>query len=425
MPDLRMDVIGKVDRIRSFRQVDDVSARGKDKHLVGKYVEFQRFEKFLWVVVLLLQPDHLPEPRHLLIRCTACTDALSGLLVLPVRGDAKLGHTVHRMRPNLDLERISLRHDRCVQGLVAVRFWHGDIVFESPRDRLPHGVNDAEHAVTILDRGDEYAHGGKVVDLADTLVVTFHLTIDAVKVLGAPFDLRFDSGILEFFPNLTNGVQNECLPLAALMFDLLHEGIVRVRLQVAQAEILQFDLDVRYAEPVVKRSINLERLVGDALTLVLAHVFERAHVVEAVGELDHDDADILCHREEHLTIVLELYILLRHVLNASELCHAVDQYRNILAEQFLHLLDGRVRVLDDIVQKRRADRLIVHMQPRENVGDMERMDDVRLAGDARLPAVRLFGKLIGALDLCGISVRLIDAYLFEDHIEGNVSMRFT
>ena len=286
-------------------------------------------------------------------------------------------------------------------------------------------MNDAEHAVTILDRGDEYAHGGKVVDLADTLVVAFHLTIDAVKVLGASFDLRFDSGIFEFFPNLTNGVQNECLPLAALMLDLLHEGIVRVRLQVAQAEILQFDLDVRYAEPVCKRSINLECLVGDALTLVLAHVFERAHVVEAVGELDHDDADILCHRKEHLTIIFELYILLGHVLNAPELCHAVDQYRNILAEQFLHLLDGRVRVLDDIVQKRRADRLIVHMQPRENVGYMERMDDVRLAGDARLPAVRLFGKLIGTLDLCGISVRLIGAYLFEDHIEGNVSMRFT
>jgi len=46
-------------------------------------------------------------------------------------------------------------------------------------------------------------------------------------------------------------------------------------------------------------------------------------------------------------------------------------------------------------------------------------------GDARLPAVRLFGKLIGALDLCSIGIRLIDAYLFEDHIEGNVSMRFT
>ena len=56
---------------------------------------------------------------------------------------------------------------------------------------------------------------------------------------------------------------------------------------------------------------------------------------------------------------------------------------------------------------------------------MERMNDVRLARDARLPPVRLFGKLVGTFDLCGISVRLIDAYLFEDHIEGNVSMRFT
>ena len=159
MPNLRVDVIGKVDGVRAFRQVDDIAARRKDKDLVGKYVELQRLKEFLRIVIFLLEADHLTQPRHLLIVLIACADAPPCFLVFPVSRDAELGDLVHRLGADLDLERIPLRHDGRMQGLIAVGLRHGNIVLEPSRDRLPHRVDDAEHAIAVLDRRDEDAHG--------------------------------------------------------------------------------------------------------------------------------------------------------------------------------------------------------------------------------------------------------------------------
>ncbi len=65
---------------------------------------------------------------------------------------------------------------------------------------------------------------------------------------------------------------------------------------------------------------------------------ERAHVVQPVGELDDDDADVLGHGQEHLAHVLGLLLL--HGLglpNLAELRDAVDQARDVAAEALLDL----------------------------------------------------------------------------------------
>ena len=159
MPDLRVDVIGKVDGVRAFRQVDDIAARRKDKDLVGEYVELQCLEEFLRIIVFLLEADHLTQPRHLLIILIARADAPPCFLVFPVSRDTELGDLVHRLGADLDLERIPLRHDGRMQGLIAVGLRHGNIVLEPSRDRLPHRVDDAEHAIAVLNRRDEDTHG--------------------------------------------------------------------------------------------------------------------------------------------------------------------------------------------------------------------------------------------------------------------------
>ena len=129
-------------------------------------------------------------------------------------------------------------------------------------------------------------------------------------MLRAPLDLRFDSRRLELFANLLDGFADEFLPLLSLVLNFLHKGIVRLRLEIAQTEILELHLDIGNAETICERCIDLERLLGNAVTFVLAHVFERAHIVQAVGKFDHDDADVLCHCKEHLAVVLELDVLL-------------------------------------------------------------------------------------------------------------------
>jgi hypothetical protein len=53
-------------------------------------------------------------------------------------------------------------------------------------------------------------------------------------------------------------------------------------------------------EPVRERRVDLERLLRLLHLLLLAQVLDRAHVVQPVGELDQDDADVLRHRHDHL-----------------------------------------------------------------------------------------------------------------------------
>jgi hypothetical protein len=64
-----------------------------------------------------------------------------------------------------------------------------------------------------------------------------------------------------------------------------------------------------------QRRVDLERLLGLLQLLLLAEKRQRAHVVETVGQLDHDHANVLCHREDHLAIVLGLRFLARRELD--------------------------------------------------------------------------------------------------------------
>ena len=271
-----MDAVGEVNRDGALRQVDNIALRREDEDFVREDIDLQSLEVLLRVAELLLQVDHLAQPAHLLVDGARRLRALARLLILPVCRNAELRYLVHRKRADLDLERIAARHDRRVQRLVAVRLRHGDVVLEAARNRLPHRVDDAEHAVAVLDRVDEHADGREVVNLAEVLVVALHLLVDAVEVLRAAADICLDIRLRELLLDLLDGRIDEALALLALLLDILDEIVVDLRLEIAQAEVLELPLDARDAEAVRERRVDLNRLARDALLLVLAHVLERA-----------------------------------------------------------------------------------------------------------------------------------------------------
>ena len=51
------------------------------------------------------------------------------------------------------------------------------------------------------------------------------------------------------------------------------------------------------------RGENLEGFLGLGLLSFGGKALERAHVMESIGELDQDDADVIGHAEEDLTMV--------------------------------------------------------------------------------------------------------------------------
>ena len=77
-------------------------------------------------------------------------------------------------------------------------------------------------------------------------------------------------------------------------------------------------------------------------------------------------------------------------LNLVEFADAVYQFGHHLTEDRRDLGLRRGRVFDDVVQNRRDQGVGIQAQVGEDVGDRDRMRDVRLARDALL-AVMLFG----------------------------------
>ena len=143
------------------------------------------------------------------------------------------------------------------------------------------------------------------------------------------------------------------------------------------------------AEPVRDRRVDLEGLARLAHLRLLAHVLDRAHVVEPVRELDQDHADVAGHRDDELAVVLRLGLLAARELDARQLGDALDEHGDLLAELGLDVLDLDAGVLDRVVEQRRGDRRLVHPQPGEDLGHAPRMVDELLTRTAHLAFVGL------------------------------------
>ena len=177
----------------------------------------------------------------------------------------------------------------------------------------------------------------------------------------------------------------------------LREHAVAVGVEVREGEVLELLVDAVQPQPVRDRRVDLERLARDAAPLRRLDGVERAHVVQAVGELDQDDAHVARHREQHLAEVLGLRLLVRLELDLVELGDAVDELGDRLAEVAGDLGLGDRGVFGHVVQQRRGQRLRVEVPLREDVGDGERVRDVGLAGLAELPFVRGLAEVVGRL----------------------------
>ena len=159
------------------------------------------------------------------------------------------------------------------------------------------------------------------------------------------------------------------------------------RVEPLEREVLELPLDRVDAEPVRDRRIDVERLLRLLKLLLPAEVLDRPHVVQAVGELDEDDARILRHRDDHLAVVLDLRVLAARELDARQLRDALDEPRDLVAELALDVRDVASRVLDDVVEERCRQRLLVEMERREDLRRAPRVPDEVLARAAALPLV--------------------------------------
>jgi hypothetical protein len=128
-------------------------------------------------------------------------------------------------------------------------------------------------------------------------------------------------------------------------------------------------------------------------------------LLQTVGELDEDDANVVDHRQQHLADVLRLSLFLAGKLNLVDLGDALDDVGNLLAELALQILAGDGRVFHRVVQQAGGDGGGVHLHLGEHGGDFQGMDEVGFARGAGLARVVALGEFVRLADQLKIVAR--------------------
>ncbi len=141
--------------------------------------------------------------------------------------------------------------------------------------------------------------------------------------------------------------------------------------------------------------------------------------MEAIRELDHDDADVVDHGQQHLAEVFRLTLFAGRERDGAEFRHAFDDVGDVGAEHLLDALDGGQRVFDDVMEQAGGDGHDVQAHVGEDVGDLERMDEVGFAGMADLSLVLQGREDVGPSEQLDIGVRGCGPDLFDEILEPN------
>lgn len=178
-------------------------------------------------------------------------------------------------------------------------------------------------------------------------------------------------------------------PFGVLLFGCPAQPFVFARREIFERDVFELAAHVVHAEAVGERRIDFARLERDANLLCPRQRVERHHVVQAVGELDEHDAQVLRDCEDHLAHVFSAAFL-SAIFQSAELCHAIDEERDFVAELFADSFERRACVFDGVVEEACGDGRIVHSPLAQDLCGREDVVEVGLATFAFLAPVRFF-----------------------------------
>ena len=194
------------------------------------------------------------------------------------------------------------------------------------------------------------------------------------------------------------------------------DHLVRLRIELAERQILQFLAHAVHAHAASERRVDVERFLGDAAAALRRHVMEGAHVVQTISELDQKNPDVIGDGEQKFPEVLGLFGFSGHQVELLQLGKTFHQVPDIRTEYLIDLGACGRRVLDRIVQQRRRDGGIVELQIGQNRCNFKRMREVWIAGGALLLAVGLHRIDVGAVKQGFVSVAIVAAHSLDQFV---------
>ena len=261
-------------------------------------------------------------------------------------------------------------------------------------------MHGTKRGIAIAHRMSDDAQRHQVVNLGELLALALHLLIDGPIVLGTTVDLKaLKTNAIELIGERLDGLGQITLANLARLGYHARDALVGIGLQVEEGQVLELPLDRAHAQAVGQRRVYVHGLACLKQTAVLTQGGKRAHVMQAVGELDDDDANVLGHGEEHLAQREGLLLVHAVDFDVGKLGHAVDEFCHGFAKQAGNIGKRGLGILDSIVQQRGAHHIAVHLEVGQNDGNLDGMVNVHLARAALLVAVLLGGKAVGLLHL--------------------------
>ena len=217
------------------------------------------------------------------------------------------------------------------------------------------------------------------------------------------------------------------LPLGVRLGDLLMHLSVLLRVDVPQRQVLQLLHDRIHTQSLRQWGIEETCLGSDLGLLRLRHTVEGTHVVQPVGDLDEEDADVLGRGDQQATDVLQLtggVIGLRHHLHkdlARELRQSIDDAGDRVPKHIADVLHRVLRVLHHVVQQCRRDGGAAEAHLRAGYGgDGDGVEDVGLPASPLHPLVGSTGEAEGLDDRLRVLTMIGAEVVAQQLVEGGL-----
>jgi hypothetical protein len=206
---------------------------------------------------------------------------------------------------------------------------------------------------------------------------------------------------------------DQALITLAQNLESLDDRCVGLGIERLEGMVLEFFAQPLHAHAAGKGGIDVHGLFGDDRALGRLDMLDRAHVVQAVGELDQQHSDVARDGKQELAEILRLLGLLGDEVELLDLGQSIDQGADLAPEHGVDFGTRGFGILDGIVQERGCDCRIVEPHFGEDGRHFQRMGEIRCARGPLLVAVRFHGIDIGAIEQRLVGVRLITQHALD------------
>ena len=238
-------------------------------------------------------------------------------------------------------------------------------------------MDNAKHIVAIGYGVHDDAEGAQVENTVYIELLGIHFAVNAVDMLNAAVDRCVHPIFFEAALYLSLNIVHECFEGRHALLKGLHYLVVSRGVKVHECQVLKLPLGLLHTQAVRNGSVDLHRLKRLYALFFLGLICHGAHIVQTVGDLDEDNADILRHRHQHLAQVFHLLVFLAGVLHARELRDTLDDVRDRFSELAGDIVVRKLRVLYDIMQERRDDGVLVKTHVHRDIRRRHAMRHIR------------------------------------------------